>query len=175
MQAYGELMREIAEREIDAWPSGTSMALWPRMQAITLEIILQAVFGLEEGPRLDALRARLRDVLAASTAPVTMLLLALLGTERFSGLKAVRRELGPADELLFEQIRERREDPRPGEPQRHPLDAAQRPLRGRRADVRHRAARRAGHAAGGRARDHRHLAGLDAWSGWCAIPARWSG
>ena len=32
------------------------MTLWPRMQAITLEIILQAVFGLEEGPRLDALR-----------------------------------------------------------------------------------------------------------------------
>jgi len=111
MQAYGELMREIAEREIDSWPSGTSMALWPRMQAITLEIILQAVFGLEEGPRLDALRSRLRDVLAASTAPVTMLLLAMLGTRRFEGLKVVRRELDPADELLFEQIRERREDP----------------------------------------------------------------
>jgi len=111
MQAYGELMREIAEREIDSWPSGTSMPLWPRMQAITLEIILQAVFGLDEGPRLDALRSRLRDVLAASTAPVTMLLLAMLGTRRFEGLKVVRRELDPADELLFEQIRERREDP----------------------------------------------------------------
>ena len=56
MQAYGDLMREIAEREIDRWPAGEPMTLWPRMQAITLEIILQAVFGLEDGPRLDALR-----------------------------------------------------------------------------------------------------------------------
>lgn len=111
MQAYGDLMREIAEREIDSWPSGEPMPLWPRMQAITLEIILQAVFGLEQGPRLDALRSRLRDVLAASTDPVTMLLLALLGTSRFERLKVVRRELDPADQLLFEQIRERRQDP----------------------------------------------------------------
>ena len=111
MQAYGELMREIAEREIDTWPSGQPLTLWPRMQAITLEIILQAVFGLEKGPRLDALRARLRDVLKASTDPVTMLLIALLGTSRFERLGVVRRELEPADQLLFEQIRERREDP----------------------------------------------------------------
>ena len=111
MQAYGELMREIAEREVDSWPAGGSMTLWPRMQAITLEIILQAVFGLDEGPRLDALRSRLRDVLAASTAPVSMLLIAMLGTRRFERLKVVRRELDPADQLLFEQIRERREDP----------------------------------------------------------------
>ncbi len=111
MQAYGELMQEIAEREIDTWPSGQPLTLWPRMQAITLEIILQAVFGLEQGPRLDALRARLRDVLTASTDPVTMLLIALLGTRRFGRLGVVRRELDPADQLLFEQIRERREDP----------------------------------------------------------------
>jgi cytochrome P450 len=111
MQAYGDLMRQIAEREIDSWPSGRSMPLWPRMQAITLEIILQAVFGLEEGERLDALRGRLRDVLAASTAPVTMLLIALLGTSRFEKLGVVRRELDPADQLLYEQIRERRADP----------------------------------------------------------------
>ena len=111
MQAYGELMRDIAQREVDSWPAGGSMTLWPRMQAITLEIILQAVFGLDEGPRLDALRGRLREVLAASTAPVTMLLIAMLGTRRFERLKVVRRELDPADQLLYEQIRERREDP----------------------------------------------------------------
>ena len=111
MQAYGELMRDIAQREVDSWPAGGSMTLWPRMQAITLEIILQAVFGLDEGPRLDALRERLREVLAASTAPVTMLLIAMLGTRRFERLKLVRRELDPADQLLYEQIRERREDP----------------------------------------------------------------
>ena len=86
MQAYGDLMRDIAEREIDSWPAGASMPVWPRMQAITLEIILQAVFGLEEGPRLDALRTRLRELLAASTSPSTMLLISLLGARRFERL-----------------------------------------------------------------------------------------
>jgi cytochrome P450 family 135 len=112
MQRYGELMREIAEREIDSWPTGRPFEVWPRMQAITLEVILEAVFGLEEGPRLEALRERLRQVLEASTDPVTMLLLALLGPDRFSRLGMVRRELDPADELLLSQIRQSREDPR---------------------------------------------------------------
>jgi cytochrome P450 len=54
---------------------------------------------------------RLREVLAASTDPVSMLLLALLGPDRFSRLGVVRRELDPADDLLLTQIRETREDP----------------------------------------------------------------
>jgi cytochrome P450 len=111
MQRYGDLMRQIAEREIDSWPPGRPFAVWPRMQAITLEVILEAVFGLEEGPRLDALRERLREVLEASTDSVTMLMLALLGPDRFSRLGIVRRELDPADELLLTQIRESRADP----------------------------------------------------------------
>jgi cytochrome P450 len=112
MQRYGELMRLIAEREIDSWPAGEPFEVWPRMQAITLEVILEAVFGLGEGPRLEALRERLRQVLEASTDPVTMLLLAMLGPDRFTRLGMVRRELDPADELLLGQIRESRDDPR---------------------------------------------------------------
>ena len=161
MQAYGELMRDIAQREVDSWPAGGSMTLWPRMQAITLEIILQAVFGLDEGPRLDALRSRLRDVLAASTAPITMLLIAMLGASRFERLKRGPARARPGRPAPVRADPRAPRGPRPGEPQRHPLDAAERPLRGRRADVRRRAARRAGDAAGGRPRDHRHVAGLD--------------
>ena len=107
---------EIAEREIDSWPSGGPLTLWPRMQAITLEIILQAVFGLEEGPRLEALReppARRAGGLhrtrhdAADRAP---------RHRAGSSAEVVRRELDPADELIYEQIRERREDPDLDEP-----------------------------------------------------------
>ena len=111
MQRYGELMRAVAEREIDSWPVGSAFSVWPRMQAITLEIILQAVFGLEEGPRLEALRERLRSVLERSTATSSILLMALLGPDRFERLRMVRRTLDPADELLHAQIRERRADP----------------------------------------------------------------
>ena len=111
MQSYGELMTEIAEREIDSWPADAPFALWPRMQAITLEVILRAVFGLEEGERFEALRKRLREVLEASTSTSTMALLALLGPDRITRLPMFRRELDPIDELIYAEIRERREDP----------------------------------------------------------------
>ena len=111
MQRYGDLLTEIADREIDSWPAGAPFALWPRMQAITLEVILRAVFGLEEGERLEALRTRLREVLEASTSTPTMALLALLGPERVTRLPMFRRELDPVNELIYAEIRERREDP----------------------------------------------------------------
>ena len=59
MQRYGELMREIAEREIDGWPVGQPFALRPRTQAITLEIIMRTVFGIDDAERLARLRERL--------------------------------------------------------------------------------------------------------------------
>jgi len=111
MQRYGDLLAEIAEAEIDGWPAGTPFSLWPRMQAITLEVILRAVFGLDEGERLEALRARLRQLLEASTSTSTMALLAFLGPERVTRLPMFRRELDPVDELIYAQIRERRADP----------------------------------------------------------------
>ena len=48
MQRYGELIAEIAERDIDGWPVGEPFALRPRTQAITLEVIMRAVFGIDE-------------------------------------------------------------------------------------------------------------------------------
>lgn len=110
MQRYGDLLTEIAEGEIDRWPAGTPFSLWPRMQAITLEVILRAVFGLEEGERLEALRTRLRGLLEASTSTATMALLALVGPERVTRLPMFRRELDPVDELIYAEIRERRHD-----------------------------------------------------------------
>ena len=55
MQRYTELMSEIAAEEIERWPTGEPYPLRPRMQAITLEIILRTVFGLEQGERLETL------------------------------------------------------------------------------------------------------------------------
>ena len=111
MQSYGDLLTEIADREIDSWPAGAPFALWPRMQAITLEVILRAVFGLQDGERFEALRKRLREVLEASTSTSTMALLALLGPERVTRLPMFNRELDPINELIYAEIRERREDP----------------------------------------------------------------
>ena len=69
MQGYGEKMAEIAAREIESWPTGTPYALRPRMQAITLEIILETVFGVHGGSGWRPLRAALRDFLDLTTDP----------------------------------------------------------------------------------------------------------
>src|SRR6186997_922072 len=45
MQAYESAVRDIAIREIDSWEDGGEISLHPRMQAVTLEVILRAVFG----------------------------------------------------------------------------------------------------------------------------------
>ena len=56
MQRLVGLMSELTERELDGWPTGRVMPLHPRLQHLTLEIILRAVFGLDEGAELDQLR-----------------------------------------------------------------------------------------------------------------------
>src|SRR3954454_16131720 len=60
MRAYGDLIRDIARRETATWRSGERLALAPRMSAITLEVIMRAVFGMRRDARTD----RLRGVLA---------------------------------------------------------------------------------------------------------------
>jgi len=108
MQGYGEKMAEIAAREIESWPTGTPYKLRPRMQAITLEIILETVFGVHEKARLDPLRAALRDFLDLTTDPRFLLPVVLIGPERIRRISAFRRRIERVDELIHAEIAERR-------------------------------------------------------------------
>jgi len=56
LRAYGELIRELAEREAAAWPIGRPFRVDRRMQALTLEVILDVVFGIADDARKDELR-----------------------------------------------------------------------------------------------------------------------
>jgi cytochrome P450 len=111
MQRYGELMAQIASSEIDSWPSGEPYRLRPRMQAITLEIILRTVFGLEQGERMEELRGELRTLLDMLTTPHMLLFPLVLGPERLSRFGPFQRLLARVDELMFEEIAERRRAP----------------------------------------------------------------
>ncbi|MGC1164828.1 MAG: cytochrome P450 [Solirubrobacterales bacterium] len=108
MQGYGEKMREIAAREVESWPTGTPHKLRPRMQAITLEIILETVFGVHDKERMDPLRAALRDFLDLTTDPRLLLPVVLIGPQRVKGIPAFRRRIDRVDELIQGEIVERR-------------------------------------------------------------------
>jgi cytochrome P450 family 135 len=110
MRSYEPIVREIVDAEIDTWPLGEDFALHPRMQAVTLEVILRVVFGVSEGTRLQRLRGLLRNLLAETSAPATQFLALLSsrvgGTSRVMGkFEATMKEV---DELLYAEIAEHR-------------------------------------------------------------------
>jgi cytochrome P450 len=76
------VMAQVAGEEVERWPRDEPIALHPRLQALTLEIILRTVFGLDEGARLDRLRSGLTKVLSIGTSPLSV-------------LPPLQRDLGP--------------------------------------------------------------------------------
>ena len=109
MRSYAPLVEEIVAAEIDSWPLGERFAIHPRMQAVTLEVILRVVFGVAEGPRLERLRRMLTEVLEETASPFTQLI--GLASRRFGGQGPWAKfegKLRAVDELLYAEIAERR-------------------------------------------------------------------
>ena len=112
MERLSDLIAEVAEREVASWPRGEPIELGPRLQRLTLEIILRAVFGLDPGERLDALRERLSAMLAFGDRPISLLppppgpVASVL--ERHGPFAGFLRLQEEADKLIFELIDERR-------------------------------------------------------------------
>jgi cytochrome P450 len=112
MQTYEQALREIAVREIDSWHPGAELAIHPRMQAVTLEVILRAVFGVTDEARRQRLRELLPQLLE-STSSVALQFKVLLSRrfERLDPLGFLRELSEEIDDLLFAEIAERRADP----------------------------------------------------------------
>ncbi|HWA53528.1 MAG TPA: cytochrome P450 [Solirubrobacterales bacterium] len=62
IERYTEMISEATEREIDRWPLNKPFALAPRMQAITLDVIMAGIFGVEGKPQRGTPEHRLRTV-----------------------------------------------------------------------------------------------------------------
>ena len=110
MRAYEAVMSRATNREIDSWPVGSEFKLHPSMQAITLEVILSAVFGVEEGARRDSLRANLIGILATTRSPAAIGM-TIDRMRRLPRYRRVAEMIATADRILFEEIAERRADP----------------------------------------------------------------
>ena len=107
-------MRELTERELADWPHGESIELHSRLQQLTLEIVLRAVFGLERGARLDELRELLTAVLKFTESPLSVLPPPPPWLERLmrdrGPLGRLQALLAQADALIYELIDERRRE-----------------------------------------------------------------
>ena len=115
---YRELIAEVTRAEIASLAGRAELPLWPRMQAITLEVIVRAVFGITDPERAPADDVLLRDMLDRLTSARWVLWSAALRGRRRRGRRARRsratRVLAPVDAAILEEIRSApRRRPRP--------------------------------------------------------------
>jgi cytochrome P450 len=106
------MMAEVAAREVAGWPSEVPFAIWPRMQEVTKEVVMRAVFGPDHG-RLDEMRARLRRLTEWMNAPGNLTRLAVLGPERLIRTRGYREAMGPVEEAVLAEAHRRRAEPDP--------------------------------------------------------------
>ena len=105
---FRDVVREVAEREVDRWQPGDELVLRDRMRALTFEVICHAVFGVTEPERVERLRVALSAVIDTATLLVGIPLLRTdLGPRSPGG--RFKRRLAAADALLYEEIARRRE------------------------------------------------------------------
>ncbi|NEP81025.1 MAG: cytochrome P450, partial [Okeania sp. SIO3B3] len=114
MQAYGELICAIAEKVASKWVVGQPFSMRESTQKISLKVILQAVFGLEEGQRYDQLEQLLNSVLEslASSWKASGLFFKFLQIDlgAWSPWGKFLRQRQEIDELLYAEIAERRQN-----------------------------------------------------------------
>lgn len=104
---HEQMISDTAERAIDRWPVGRPISLAPRMQAITLDVIMAGIFGIEGTPGRGTpefwLREATRSIIYASTLPFAQLAeLMNVGRDEPVGIQKVALGLldKPAYELL---------------------------------------------------------------------------
>jgi cytochrome P450 len=113
MRTYSQLICDITKQITAQWKIGESFIVRSSMQEITLRAILQAVFGLHDGQRFQQLRQLLSSLLDDMGTPLGASLIFF---------RSLRQDWGPLspwgrflrqkqqiDQLLYEEIQERRE------------------------------------------------------------------
>ena len=108
---YAAMIERAAAQEIDRWPVGEPIALAPRMQAITLDVIMAGIFGIEGRPALGSREAQLRravtTLLSVSTWPLAKFA-ELRNVGRSEPVGLLKSALAPLDRATYAVIEERR-------------------------------------------------------------------
>ncbi len=133
IERYVQMITDVTERELGTWRLDEPMSLAPRMQAITLDVIMSGIFGIEDRPAMGtaewALRAGTKHLLAMSTWPLaqvaellnlgrdepvglTKLGLEMIDRPTFAVIAARRKvdDLGERSDILSLLLRARTED-----------------------------------------------------------------
>ena len=108
------MIEEATDSVIDGWPAERPFELLPGMQALTLEVIMRAVFGVEDEDRREDLARLLREMLKPAANRMGIMLMLLLSGGRRGMGRAQRRlaqQRALVDEAIYAEIARRREAP----------------------------------------------------------------
>lgn len=115
MRNYGSSICDIALDVASQWSVDRPFVARSAMQEVTMRVILQAVFGLDEGPRLQELRPLLASVVNMTDSPVRSSILFFNWMQQdwgsWSPWGRMRQRQRKVDELIYAEIEERRAQP----------------------------------------------------------------
>ncbi len=106
MREYEDVIVAATREDMASWPRGRAMRVQPRSRAITLEVILTAVFGIGE-----VRREPLRRAISELMAPINLLAVLRIALSRPTNKRpdgAIGRALDRLDAVLYEEIAARR-------------------------------------------------------------------
>lgn len=106
LRGYAAMIEEVTAEQVAGWPVGRPFASHPQLNRLSLQVILRVVFGVAEGPRLDALRPLLSKILTVDG--FTMLSWVYPRMRRFTRYKTFAQVLADADRLIHAEIADRR-------------------------------------------------------------------
>jgi len=115
MRNYGKLICEIAQDVASKWSVDRPFVARSAMQEVTMRVILQAVFGMDDGPRLQQLRPVIASFVDMTASPLQSSMLFVKWLRQDWGswspwgrMKQQRRKI---DDLIYAEIEERRLQP----------------------------------------------------------------
>ncbi|ATL68113.1 cytochrome P450 [Nocardia terpenica] len=109
LTGYRGMVEAIAKAHVDEWAPGSAVVMLDRMNELTLEVIMQVVFGVTDQGRRAELAPRLRRL--ANVHPLMFLSGSLPWLSRFGTWKRLQDNQIAIDELLYAEIAHRRTQP----------------------------------------------------------------
>ena len=114
MRTYAELIENTTTKVFNQQPKNQSFNIRNITQDITLQVMMEAVFGLYEGERAEKLKHLLCAILEQGGTPWRVIFLYFPKLKETFGISEIwKRQMKKqqqADQLIYQEIRERREN-----------------------------------------------------------------
>jgi cytochrome P450 family 135 len=112
VEGYRELMTDICQAEIATWPLNQPIKLLPRLQRITLNVVMSAIFGVTGGARQDSLRNHVHAVLEWGSNAWRMAQHQFKYMRGWGPPKSFLRVIAPLNAQVYEEIERAKKDPK---------------------------------------------------------------